>query len=93
VPLLTGGDRARYLERDVVGRASFKRTYFLYRDWRWKLTWSADFDLVQLFDVVTDPGERRSLVQEQPALAAGLERDLLAYLARVGRAYRPLLSP
>jgi hypothetical protein len=93
VPLLTGGDRARYLERDVVGRASFKRTYFLYRDWRWKLTWSADFDLVQLLDVVTDPGERRSLVQEQPALAAGLERDLLAYLARVGRAYRPLLSP
>ncbi|MGH7353622.1 MAG: sulfatase-like hydrolase/transferase [Candidatus Rokuibacteriota bacterium] len=93
VPLLTGGARDRYLRRDVVGRASFKRTYFLYRDWRWKLTWSAEFDLVQLFDLAMDPGERHSLVQEQPELAAHLERDLLAYLARVeGRVYRPLLS-
>ncbi|MGI0028115.1 MAG: hypothetical protein ACREAQ_00185, partial [Nitrososphaera sp.] len=79
--------------RDVVGRASFKRTYFLYRDWRWKLTWSAEFDLVQLFDLAMDPGERHSLVQEQPELAAHLERDLVAYLARVeGRVYRPLLT-
>lgn len=94
MPLLTHGARDAYLKRDIVGRASFKRTYFLYRDWRWKLTWSAEFDLVQLFDVATDPGERHSLVQEQPELAAQLERELLAYLARVeGRVYRPLLSP
>jgi hypothetical protein len=93
VPLLTGADRERYLRRDVVGRASFKRTYFLYRDWRWKLTWSAEFDLVQLFDVANDPAERRNLVQELPVLAAELERDLLAYLARVGRRfYRPILA-
>ncbi len=93
VPLLTGAERRPYLHRDVVGRASFKRTYFLYRDWRWKLIWSAEFDQVQLFDVAVDPGERRSLVQEEPALAAALERDLLPYVARVeGRTYRPLLS-
>jgi hypothetical protein len=49
VPLLLGQDRSRYLRRDVVGRASFKRSYFLYRDWRWKLVYSADFDLLQLF--------------------------------------------
>ncbi len=93
VPLLRGQDRARYLHREVVGRASFKRTYFLYRDWRWKLIYSADFDLLQLFDVVDDPRERRNLVRERPALAADLERELIDYLAKVeGRSYRPLLS-
>ncbi len=93
VPLLLGADPHRYVRRDVVGRASFKRTYFLYRDWRWKLIWSADLERLQLFDLETDPDERRSLLQERPALAAALERDLLAYLARVeGRVFRPLLS-
>jgi hypothetical protein len=94
VPLLRGRDAGRYLHRDVVGRASFKRTYFLYRDWRFKLTWSAERDLVQLFDVATDPGERHNLVRARSALAAELERELLGYLARVeGRTYRRLLSP
>jgi hypothetical protein len=93
VPLLLGQDRGRYLRRDVVGRASFKRTYFLYRDWRWKLIYSADFDLLQLFDVVDDPRERRNLVRERQLLAVDLERELISYLAKAeGRSYRPLLS-
>jgi len=93
VPLLLGQDRSRYLRRDVVGRASFKRSYFLYRDWRWKLVYSADFDLLQLFDVVADPRERRNLVRERQPLAADLERELLNYLAKAeGRSYRPFLS-
>jgi hypothetical protein len=93
VPLLLGQERDRYLERDVVGRASFTRRFFLYRDWRWKLIYSADFDLVQLYDVATDPHERRNLVQRRPALAAELERELVDYLAAVGgRTYRSLLS-
>ncbi len=93
VPLLLGQERGRYLHRDVVGRASFKRSYFLYRDWRWKLIYSADFDLLQLFDVVDDPRERRNLVRERQPLAVELERDLMHYLATVeGRSYRPLQS-
>ena len=91
VPLLLGQERGRYLHRDVVGRASFRRSYFLYRDWRWKLIYSADFDLLQLFDVVDDPCERRNLVRERQPLAVELERDLMHYLATVeGRSYRPL---
>jgi len=93
VPLLLHGERGRYLCRDVVGRASFKRSVFLYRNWRWKLIYSADLDLLWLFDLATDPGERRNLLREHPALAAELERDLMRYLATVeGRAYRPVLS-
>jgi hypothetical protein len=93
VPLLLGQDRGRYLHRDVAGRASFKRSYFLYRDWRWKLIYSADFDLLQLFDVVDDPRERRNLVRERQLLAVDLERELINYLAKAeGRSYRPLLS-
>ncbi len=93
VPLLLGRERDRYLHRDVVGRASFKRSYFLYRDWRWKLIYSADFDLLQLFDVVGDPRERRNLVRERQLLAVELERELMTYLENVeGRTYRPLLS-
>jgi Sulfatase len=92
VPLLLREERDRYLRRDVVGMASFKRRYFLYRNWEWKLVYSADFDLLELFHPPTDPGERENLLQERPDLAAALERELLGYLARVaGRAYRPLL--
>ena len=92
VPLLRGKERARYLNRDILGRASFKRRYFLYRNWKWKLVYSADFDLLQLFDTSRDPAERKSLLQEKRDLAAELERELLGYLKRVGgRSYRPLL--
>jgi glucan phosphoethanolaminetransferase (alkaline phosphatase superfamily) len=92
VPLLLGRERAGYLNRDILGRASFKRRYFLYRNWKWKLVYSADFDLLQLFDTARDPAERKSLLQEQPELAAELERELFEYLERVGgKSYRPLL--
>ena len=93
VPLLKGRERSRYLRREVVGRASFKRRYFLYRNWEWKLIYFAELDLLQLFNTVEDPGETRNLLQERPDLAAELERELLRYLARIeGKNYRPLLS-
>ncbi|HEV8673074.1 MAG TPA: sulfatase-like hydrolase/transferase [Methylomirabilota bacterium] len=93
VPLLRDGAQERYRRRDVVGMASFKRRYFLYRDWRWKLVYSADFDLLELFDLADDPAERRNRLAERPDVAAALERELFGYLFRVtGRSYRPLLS-
>ncbi|MCI0484803.1 MAG: sulfatase-like hydrolase/transferase, partial [candidate division NC10 bacterium] len=93
VPLLLGQSRSRYLQRDVVGRASFKHRYFLYRNWQWKFVYAAEFDLLQLFDTVSDPGERRNLLQEEPEMAAALEWELFGYLARVeGRSYRALLD-
>ncbi len=92
VPLLLGKERAHYLHRDILGRASFTQRYFLYRNWKWKLVYSADFDLLQLFNTARDPAERKSLLQEKPELAAELERELLGYLERVGgKSYRPLL--
>jgi hypothetical protein len=82
-----------YIQRDVVGRASFKRRYFLYRNWEWKLVYSAEFDLLQLYNTVRDPMERQSFLQEEPEIAAELEQELFGYLARVeGKFYRPLLS-
>jgi arylsulfatase A-like enzyme len=93
VPLLKGRERNRYLQRDIVGRASFKRRYFIYRNWEWKLIYFAELDLLQLFNTVEDPGETRNLLQERPGLAGELERELLRYLARIeGKNYRPLLS-
>jgi arylsulfatase A-like enzyme len=92
VPLLLGMERDRYLKRDILGRASFKQRYFLYRDWKWKLVYSADFDLLQLFNTVSDPRERTNLIQERPELAVELERELFGYLERVGgKSFRPLL--
>ncbi len=92
VPLLLGKERAKYLKRDVVGRASFKRRYFLYRNWKWKLVYFAELDLLQLFNTVEDPMERENLLQEEEGLAAELERHLFRYLERVERkTYRPLL--
>jgi hypothetical protein len=93
VPLLRGRQRERYQRRDIVGRASFKRRYFLYRNWEWKLIYFAEMDLLQLFNTAEDPGETKNLLQERPALAAELERELLGYLERVeGKSYRPNLS-
>jgi hypothetical protein len=93
VPLLLGREKDRYLYRDVVGRASFKRRYFLYRDWEWKLVYFAELDLLQLFNTVEDPRETTNLLQERPDIAAELERELLRYLEGIeGKNYRPLLS-
>ena len=93
VPLILYDDRARYLKRDIVGRASFKRRYFLFRDWQWKFIYFAELDLVQLFNVVEDPLEKKNLVEERTELAAELEQQLLGYLKQVeGKAYRPLLT-
>ncbi|MFQ5961512.1 MAG: sulfatase, partial [Candidatus Methylomirabilales bacterium] len=93
LPLLLGKERDRYLNRDIVGRASFKRRYFLYRNWEWKLVYSAEFDLLQLFNTVKDPSERRNMLQEERELAAALECELLGYLERVeGKSYQKMLS-
>ena len=93
VPLILGKERQRYLERDVVGRASFKRRYFLYRNWEWKLVYFAELDLLQLFNVIKDPLEKNNMIVEEKALAAELEHELLEYLKTVeGKTYRPLLS-
>ncbi len=93
VPLILNDERTRYLNRDIVGRASFKRRYFLFRDWQWKFIYFAELDLVQLFNVVEDPLEKKNLVEEKPELAAELEQQLLGYLKRVeGKTYHPLLT-
>ena len=93
VPLLLKNERKRYLKRSVAGRASFKRRYFLYKNWEWKLVYFAELDLLQLFNTVKDPMEKNNLLQEEPKLAAEMEKELFAYLERVeGKTYRPLLS-
>jgi N-acetylgalactosamine-6-sulfatase len=93
VPLILNDERDRYLKRDVVGRASFKRRYFLFRNWQWKLIYFAELDLLQLFDVKQDPLEKKNLIEEKPRLAAELEQQLLSYLGQVeGKTYRPLLT-
>jgi len=58
-PLLLRNEQEPYLKRDVVGRASFKRRYFLYRNWEWKLVYFAELDLLQLFNTLKDPEESR----------------------------------
>ena len=93
LPLILGKDRQRYLKRDVVGRASFKRRYFLYRNWEWKLIYFAELDLLQLFNVIKDPLEKRNLLAEEPEIAAELEQELFEYLKTVeGKTYRSILS-
>jgi glucan phosphoethanolaminetransferase (alkaline phosphatase superfamily) len=93
VPLILEDERTPYLKRDVVGRASFKRRYFLYRNWQWKFVYLAELDLIQLFNVADDPLEQKNLIEEKPELAAELEQQLLDYLKRVeGKTYRPLLT-
>ena len=92
-PLLLRNEQEPYLKRNVVGRASFKRRYFLYRNWEWKLVYFAELDLLQLFNTLKDPEEKNNLLQEEPELAAEMEKELLAYLEKVeGKTYRPLLS-
>jgi arylsulfatase A-like enzyme len=93
VPLVGGEERGRYLKRDVVGRASLKRRYFLCRDWEWKLVYLAELDLLQLFNVIKDPAEKRNLIDEEPGLTIELEQELLEYIKTVeGKTYRSPIS-
>ena len=93
LPLITKNEKERYLQRDVVGRASVKRRYFLYRDWEWKLVYLAELDLLQLFNVIKDPAEKRNLIDEEPGLTIELEQELLEYIKTVeGKTYRSTIS-
>jgi arylsulfatase A-like enzyme len=93
LPLVHKGERERYLKRDVVGRASFKRRYFLYRNWEWKLVYLAELDLLQLFNLENDPEEKSNLLNEEPGLAGELEHELIDYLKTVeGKSYRSIFS-
>jgi len=93
LPLITKNERKQYLQRDVIGRASFKRRYFLYRNWEWKLVYLAELDLLQLFNVVRDPKEKSNFLEEEPEVAGELEQELLEYLKTVeGRTYRSISS-
>ena len=93
LPLILDKKDQRYLNRDVAGRASFKRRYFLYRNWEWKLVFFAELDLLQLFNVTNDPKEKINLLTEEPALAAQLERELLEYLKTAeGKTYRSTIN-
>ena len=93
VPLILKNEKEKYLKRDIVGRASFKRRYFLYRNWEWKLIYFAELDLLQLFNVLTDPMEKNNLLNEEPEIAGRMEQSLFQYLKMVeGRTYRPLVS-
>src|SRR5260370_18157681 len=58
VPLLLGQERGRYLHRDVVGRASFKRNYFLYPHWRWELIYPPPFPPPHPFQLGRAPPQR-----------------------------------
>lgn len=92
-PLILRNEKKQFLKRDIVGRASFKKRYFLYHNWEWKLIYFAELDLLQLFNVVTDPKEKNNLLNEAPELAAQLEKSLFDYLKTVeGKTYRSLLS-
>jgi arylsulfatase A-like enzyme len=92
VPLILRNEKKQFLQRDIVGRASFKQRYFLYHNWQWKLVYFAELDLLQLFNVVTDPGEKNNLLNEEPELAMQLEKRLFDYLYKVeARTYRPLV--
>jgi hypothetical protein len=92
VPLILRNERNQFLKRDIVGRASFKKRYFLYHNWEWKLVYLAELDLLQLFNVVKDAMEMMNFLEEEPQLAAQLEKKLFDYLKKVeGKTYRALL--
>jgi len=63
VPLLLRNEKQQFLRRDIVGRASFKRRYFLYHNWQWKLVYFAELDLMQLFNVDRDPRGKKQPYQ------------------------------
>ncbi len=60
----------------VAGRGTFLAA--VSRD-QWKLIHDVEHDTWSLFDRVTDPGEHRDLLAEQPAVASPLRRDLLEW--------------
>lgn len=93
LPLIKGNQRKRYIERNVAGRASFKRRYFLYHNWTWKLVYLAELDIIQLFNVVSDPSEKINMIEEKPVLARELQQELIEYIEFVeGKTYHLIMD-
>lgn len=52
------------------------------RDGPWKAIWNVEPDTVELYDLSADPGERRNLSLEHPAIAKRLAAHARTYLAQ-----------
>ncbi len=51
-------------------------------DWPYKILWDVRSNTTEVFDLATDPGEQRNLVDRDPALAARMRQTLGAWLDR-----------
>jgi arylsulfatase A-like enzyme len=79
MPALSGG--AGKIRRDLYWRISQRRKENAMRSGDWKYLRTAEGE--SLFDLATDPGERRDLRADEPAVFAALQRKYAAWEADV----------
>ena len=79
MPALTGGAPAN--DRDLYWRISQRRKEKAMRGGDWKYLQNADGEF--LFDLATDPGEKRDRRADEPAVFAALQRKYAAWEAEV----------
>jgi arylsulfatase A-like enzyme len=86
VPALKGGplaDRALFWHYPHYGNQGGAPSAAIRRGDHKLIEWFEE-DKVELFNVVTDPGETKNLAAEQPELAAKLRSELHAWQKEVG---------
>jgi hypothetical protein len=77
------GAADRFEKRDALLIACFKEKYGLLRDFRYKLGYWVTYESFALYDVETDPMERRNIIEEHPELAAEMKEELLRHIRRI----------
>jgi arylsulfatase A-like enzyme len=92
LPLVDGASRGEEVGEVVSVRINRKKFFRPFREQRgdlnvavrdgsWKGVWNAELDRFELFDLASDPGERRDLSVEQPERARAMAEDARSWLA------------
>ncbi len=92
---LTRPDALRQLDDAPVFSETMARRRWLQSivHGRWKLIANRQTGKLRLFDLETDPGERRNLAKKEPETAERLARDLRAWNARIDAERREGAQP
>ena len=78
-------DRTLFFVRREGGRPYFGQDYYAVRRGDWKLLHNTPFSPLELYNLRTDPQEKKNLIDSEPKIAAELSRALQEHIQQAGK--------